>query len=693
MRPPLPSELASPLTPDPFRRHAPPPFIAPPLAAAAAAAAAAAFEPARFSFAPSATFESAHDDYYSQRLRELARPTPRPTTPPPPPPPPPAAAAGAGAEAEAGAAGGLKGEEELKGGGRAKACEFCGKCFQFQSNLIVHRRSHTGEKPYKCGACPHACTQASKLKRHMRTHAKSPAAAFAAAYSADSVGSSGSDSKHSKDDEDEEEEEEEDEEEEMEEDDEEMCDEEMTAVKPAQEQPTDLSQGKKREGDVARGLATDLSVYRAQLESGPPAAAAAAAAAAATMSLLQAQLELPHRASRSTLSEMMANSGLARIPQYKEAFQEALAAAQCGDDDDDMDDMDDDGVDGSEDDAKGGDDETSSNDELAAKCSKPDDCMAAAAAAAAAATLAMLPVGIPPGHPYSPSPAAGIGYSPSAFWFHPPAPGPVDLLGGAGLMRRDAFTLHMPPHVLRENGLSLRPGGGGAGGGKVGLCGGHPAALSPALSPAVSPAPHALLAAAGYSPSGRRRNDTCEFCGKIFKNCSNLTVHRRSHTGEKPYKCGVCNYACAQSSKLTRHMKTHGRLGKDIYCCKFCNMPFSVPGTLEKHMKKCVESHAPWAAAAIQYALPLLGDANGDVVPAHPLLPAPPPLPRSPEALPLLPTPAAVEPKTEPDCSDVGACNSLDGLPPPPQPQPQPLPLPQPQALPQPQPQQQAEMA
>lgn len=88
--------------------------------------------------------------------------------------------------------------------------------------------------------------------------------------------------------------------------------------------------------------------------------------------------------------------------------------------------------------------------------------------------------------------------------------------------------------------------------------------------------------------TGRGRNDTCEFCGKVFKNCSNLTVHRRSHTGEKPYKCELCSYACAQSSKLTRHMKTHGRLGKDIYKCRFCNMPFSVPSTLEKHMRKCV---------------------------------------------------------------------------------------------------------
>ena len=66
----------------------------------------------------------------------------------------------------------------------------------------------------------------------------------------------------------------------------------------------------------------------------------------------------------------------------------------------------------------------------------------------------------------------------------------------------------------------------------------------------------------------RGRNDTCEFCGKVFKNCSNLTVHRRSHTGEKPYKCELCPYSCAQSSKLTRHMKTHSRLGNNTFKCR-----------------------------------------------------------------------------------------------------------------------------
>lgn len=105
-----------------------------------------------------------------------------------------------------------------------------------------------------------------------------------------------------------------------------------------------------------------------------------------------------------------------------------------------------------------------------------------------------------------------------------------------------------------------------------------------------------------------RRNDTCEYCGKVFKNCSNLTVHRRSHTGnilvfltfnlfliifyvinlgEKPYKCELCPYACAQSSKLTRHMKTHGRGGNETFRCRYCSMPFSVASTLEKHMRRC----------------------------------------------------------------------------------------------------------
>ncbi|XP_068240473.1 longitudinals lacking protein, isoforms H/M/V-like isoform X10 [Palaemon carinicauda] len=78
----------------------------------------------------------------------------------------PAMAATAGGPSSCGSFSSSSGSSGLK----KFHCEFCGKGFQWQSNLQLHVRSHTGEKPYPCNECSYRATQRSDLTKHMRIH-------------------------------------------------------------------------------------------------------------------------------------------------------------------------------------------------------------------------------------------------------------------------------------------------------------------------------------------------------------------------------------------------------------------------------------------------------------------------------------------------------------------------------------------
>ncbi|XP_063234889.1 zinc finger protein 73-like isoform X2 [Bacillus rossius redtenbacheri] len=87
--------------------------------------------------------------------------------------------------------------------------------------------------------------------------------------------------------------------------------------------------------------------------------------------------------------------------------------------------------------------------------------------------------------------------------------------------------------------------------------------------------------------TGERRK--CEFCSKSFSSETDLIVHNRTHTGERSFKCELCGKSLSSNTCLILHNKLH--TGERPFKCELCGKTFSFKRYLDMHIRVHTGNH------------------------------------------------------------------------------------------------------
>ena len=78
----------------------------------------------------------------------------------------------------------------------------------------------------------------------------------------------------------------------------------------------------------------------------------------------------------------------------------------------------------------------------------------------------------------------------------------------------------------------------------------------------------------------------CNVCSYSTDESSRLVIHKRKHTGEKPFKCDVCSYSTTSSYSLHTHKKEHTVTVEKVFKCDVCTYSTNWSSNLVKHKRK-----------------------------------------------------------------------------------------------------------